>query len=109
MTKDVIELAREAGLSHRNVHSGLEHCNLDDDEDLTPALVKYAALVAARERERVTSAAMESASKAIDAAVSLTIERCAQVGMRVATNGIQVSAAIRAINTEGEGNDPITG
>jgi hypothetical protein len=82
MTKDVIELAREAGLSHRNVHSGLEHCNLDDDEDLTPALVKFADLVAARERERI-----------------------AEMAQCTVWAGREFADRIRALNTEGEGND----
>lgn len=86
MTKDVIELAREAGLSHRNVHSGLEHCNLDDDEDLTPALIKFAALVAARERERCEKAVENSSS-------CFTSDQAYIKKLAV--------AAIRALNTEG--------
>ena len=91
MTKDVIELARETGLSHRNVHSGLEHCNLDDDEDLTPYLVKFAALVAARERERCA-------------------QLCESEWSNIAEKmyGAQLAADIRALNTEGEGNDAST-
>lgn len=98
MTKDVIELAREAGLVERD-HDNIEVITLDD-------LPKLAALLAARERERLTSAAMESASKAIGAAVSMTIERCALVCDEAATRTWQnprvYAAAIRALNTEGE-------
>lgn len=112
MTQDVIELAREAGF-------GMQMALLDDPfaqshaQRLYQQLAKFADLVAARERERLTSAAMESASKAIDAAVSMTIERCARVCDEAATRTWQnprvYAAAIRALNTEGEVHDPITG
>ena len=84
MTRDVIELAREAGLVERD-HDNVEVVTLDD-------LPKLAALVAARERERCA-------------------QLCESEWSNIAEKmyGAQLAAAIRALNTEGEGNDPITG
>lgn len=86
MTKDVIELAREAGF-------GMQMALLDDPfaqshaQRLYQQLAKFAALVAARERERC-----EKAVIALDCA-----HRCGV--------GHEFAAAIRALNTEGEGHD----
>ena len=104
MTKDVIELAREAGLIRKD---------RNPREASMAQIDNFAALVAARERERLTSAAMESASKAIDAAVSMTIERCALVALNqprvwdahAKSPQQRIAAAIRALNTEGDGHD----
>lgn len=93
MTKDVIELAREAGLSYGDgVYLDCEYCAMAEDEDLTPALVKFAALVAARERERCAQLCEEDQSEAME----WTGTSCP---------GNYFAAAIRALNTEGEGND----
>lgn len=106
MTKDVIELAREAGffLYDLTETHGIKTVE-SDAADQWDQLAHFAALVAARERERLTSAAMESASKSIGAAVSMTIERCARVCDEAATRTWQnprvYAAAIRALNTEG--------
>ncbi len=114
MTKDVIELAREAGM---NPNADKGAVNALGSSVPQHWIEHFAALVAARERERLTSAAMESASKAIDAAVSMTIERCANlilatdawrnagwVSTICPTTKQAIDAAIRALNTEGEGN-----
>lgn len=84
MTKDVIELAREAVLVERD-HDNIEVVTLDD-------LPKFAALVAARERERIA-------------------QLCESEWSNIAEKmyGAQLAAAIRALNTEGDVNDPITG
>jgi len=87
MTKDVIELAREAGLPIGKKFSGgkLVEC-------VTLEVQHFAALVAARERERC---AQLCESEWANVAEKMYGEMCA--------------AAIRALNTEGEGNDHITG
>lgn len=109
---DLIERLRassEDGLTPDDAYAAAEALEAQARE--IERLRKDAALVAARERERLTSAAMESASKAIDAAVSMTIERCAQLceAMHEEDRPGDYAYAIRALNTEGEGNDPITG
>jgi hypothetical protein len=84
MTKDVIELAREAGLLPDNSHPAPETHYMARKEK---AVQHFAALVAARERERCA-------------------QLCDQWDL---TPGSRLASAIRALNTEGEGNDPITG
>lgn len=80
MTKDVIELAREAGLVPASLFVGVR-------EWQKTALAKFAALVAARERER-----------------------CAQVceAMHEEDRPGDYAYAIRYLNTEGEGLDATT-
>ena len=88
MTKDVIELAREAGF-------GMQMALLDDPfaqshaQRLYQQLAKLAALVAARERERCEKAVENSSS-------CFTSDQAYIKKLAV--------AAIRALNTEGEGN-----
>jgi hypothetical protein len=84
MTKDVIELAREAGLVERD-HDNIEVVTLDD-------LPKLAALVAARERERCAKAC-----EAVAASWSFH--------MVAPSAAMNCADRIRALNTEGEGND----
>lgn len=78
MTRDdIIKLAREAGFVEE-----FEECANSvwvQDTEITEYIERFAALVAAAEREA-----------------------CAQVAMRVAVNGIETSAAIRAM-----GQDPM--
>ena len=83
MTKDVIELAREAGLVPASLFVGVR-------EWQRTALAKFAALVAARERERCEKAVENSSS-------CFTSDQAYIKKLAV--------AAIRALNTEGEGND----
>lgn len=64
--EDIIRMAREAGL----------------DPDLwnyTDAFERFAALVASAERERLTDAAMKAAEKAVDVAIALEREACAEL------------------------------
>lgn len=92
MTKDVIELAREAGMKFAPAQfSGVLETETDEF-----TVASFAALVAARERERCAN----------------HIEDCeppiAVHGARVEigiTTRIAYANSIRALNTEGEGND----
>ncbi len=86
MTKDVIELAREAGLIPANSHPAPETHYMVRQKK---AVQHFAALVAARERERCA-------------------QLCDSLHYNVDTYGAQCAAAIRALNTEGEGNEPPT-
>jgi hypothetical protein len=65
--EDIIEVASKAGFETKRDMIWV------DQWEITPTLTRFAALVAAAEREA-----------------------CAQVGMLVAKNGIETSAAIRA-------------
>lgn len=89
MTRDVIELAREAGLLPDNSHPAPETHYMARKKK---AVQHFAALVAARERERV---AREFDRRAHPVWGFYDPEEPAQI--------------IRALNTKGEGNDPITG
>ena len=64
---EIIRMAREAGIS--SVWA----------EASTRQLERFAALVAAHEREKCFDAAMKSAEKAVDAAMLLEREACAKV------------------------------
>jgi hypothetical protein len=92
MTKDVIELAREAGLVPASLPVGMR-------EWKKTALAKFADLVAARERERVANLVLTTDTWRNAGWVSTICPITTQA----------IAAAIRALNTEGEGNDPITG
>lgn len=78
MTKDVIELAREAGMKP-NADKGAVNA-LGSSVPLS-WLAHFAALVAARERERI-----------------------AEMAQRTVWAGREFADRIRALNTEGEGN-----
>lgn len=120
MTKDVIELAREAGLSYKGGdYSGLEFCALNGHEDLTPALIKFAALVAARERERLFGKERDGdmrlmmhrwqGGKCWAEAIHFPAEQTrfgpsGVLDRAVVRMSMDIDAAIRAINTQGEGN-----
>jgi hypothetical protein len=80
MTKDVIELAREAGFDVSNT-IGIE------GYDCTDEVTKLVALVAARERERCAQLCEEDQSEAME----WTGTSCP---------GNYFAAAIRALNTE---------
>lgn len=95
MTKDVIELAREAGF-------GMQMALLDDPfaqshaQRLYQQLDHFAALVAARERERI-------ANHIEDCEAPITVHGArVEIGL---TARIAYANSIRALNTEGEGND----
>lgn len=96
MTKDVIELAREAGLLPDNSHPAPETHYMVRKEK---AVQHFAALVAARERERIAQLVMNQKDWRAFGWVSTICPITTQA----------IAAAIRALNTEGEGNDPITG
>lgn len=120
MTRDVIGLAREAGLVERD-HDNIEVVTLDD-------LPKLAALVAAREREALLvemrsgevqlpmqvaarwpsvpgshkyagAGGCQPGSFGADSEDLFTTAQLLDYGDR------RAAAAIRALNTEGEGND----
>ncbi|MFY9460412.1 MAG: hypothetical protein WAP57_11755 [Aquabacterium commune] len=89
MTKDVIELAREAGI-----------CSwVKPPQETVDAWGRFAAIVAARERERVANLVLTTDTWRNAGWVSTICPITTQA----------IAAAIRALNTEGEGNDPITG
>jgi hypothetical protein len=68
MTQDeMIELAKQAGWQYAHGESGFE------------PLWAFAKLVAEKERERLTDAAMKAAEKAVDVAVALEREACAKL------------------------------
>ena len=76
MTKDVIELAREAGLIRKD---------RNPREASMVQIDSFAALVAARERERI-----------------------AEMAQRTVWAGREFADRIRALNTEGDGHDATT-
>lgn len=88
MTKDVIELAREAGMKFVPAQfSGVLETETDEF-----TVASFAALVAARERERVAQ----------------EFDRLAAAAAGTSHNWFeadQPAQIIRALNTEGEGND----
>lgn len=86
MTKDVIELAREAGLLLDNSPPAPETHYMARKEK---SVQRFAALVAARERERI-------AKLIADLAGTSDFDK---------STCDYLAAAIRALNTEGEGND----
>lgn len=88
MTKDVIELAREAGLVPASLPVGMR-------EWKKTALAKFADLVAARERERVANLVLTTDTWRNAGWVSTICPITTQA----------IAAAIRALNTEGEGHD----
>lgn len=89
MTKDVIELAREAGM---NPNADKDAVNALGSSVPQHWLERFAALVAARERERCAQLCEEDQSEAME----WTGTSCP---------GNYFATAIRALNTEGEGND----
>lgn len=97
MTKDVIELAREAGLVERD-HDNIEVVTLDD-------LPKLAALLAARERERCMAACQEVVQQFGGIASGPFVTDFGKhTHQAMAAGASNCIAAIRALNTEGEGN-----
>ena len=74
MTKEeIIEMAKKADLTqHENPHFGTYTAT-------TVSLMRFAKLVAEKEREAFTAHAMTSAEKAIDVAIKLELEACAKM------------------------------
>ena len=71
MTQDeIIRMALEAGVMHPAQQR---------NPDLELALERFAALVAAHEREKCFDAAMKAAEKAVDTAMLLEREACAKL------------------------------
>ena len=94
--KTIIELGNEADLLTWGFVS-LEYEVVSDLE----AVERFAALVRADERERLTDAAMKAAEKAVDTAMALEREACAKVcdeytGQDYDTVSDILAAAIRA-------------
>ena len=87
MTKDVIELAREANCASWSA--------IAREWVVSPALEHFAALVAAREQERIANLVLTTDAWRNAGWVSTICPTTKQA----------IAAAIRALNTEGEGND----
>jgi uncharacterized protein (UPF0305 family) len=89
MTQDeIIEMAKQAGMVVVN-----------DKFSLLPFLEAFAKLVAAKERERLTDAAMKAAEKAVDVAIALEREACAKLCEamnKYMDDGEECASAIRA-------------
>jgi len=91
MTKDVIELAREAGMKFAPAQfSGVLETETDEF-----TVASFAALVAARERERC-------------AQLCETVARSWAFHIAAPSAAKECAAAIRALNTEGEVLDATT-
>lgn len=90
MTQDeIIRMMKEAGFY------------IGKDDEFEPAWERFAALVAAHEREKCFDAAMKAAEKAIDTALLLGREACAKVCERIdslasSNPPVLCAAAIRA-------------
>lgn len=94
MTKYVIELAREAGFPFNKY--GLLQGDCDGEIEADDMFAKFAALVAARERERCANHIEDC-----EAPIAVHGARV-EIGL---TTRIAYANSIRALNTEGEGND----
>ena len=70
----------------------------------TEQLQAFAALVASAERERLTEAAMKAAEKAVDVAMALEREACAQMLEAASKTGkiISCTSAAKAIRARGQ-------
>ena len=78
MTQDeIIELARQAGFFVKDNEAYSP--SVQEDHELTPCLEAFAKLVADKEREQLTDAAMKAAEKAVDLAIALEREACAKI------------------------------
>jgi hypothetical protein len=87
MTRDdIIRMAREAEASFETAES----------------MFKFAALVAAAERERLTAAAFAAAEKAIDAAIAAEREACAKVCDDLVLDQYSASGCAAAIRARGQ-------
>ena len=66
--EDIIRMAEECGVPE-----------FENNESQAENIMRFAALVASAERERLTDAAMKAAEKAVDVAMALEREACAKV------------------------------
>ena len=66
--EDIIRMAEECGIPE-----------FENNESQAENIMRFAALVASAERERLTDAAMKAAEKAVDVAMALEREACAKV------------------------------
>ena len=97
--KDIIRMAREA-----------EHLVIEDYYTNGPVrafseaqLERFAALVASAERERLTEVAMKSAEKAVDVAIALEREACANLCKEMYLSGdMDTGLAEEAIRARGQ-------
>jgi len=86
MTQDeIIEMARQVGLGSMGIQTGFVFFQTGAN-----GLEAFAKLVAAKERERLTDAAMKAAEKAVDVAIALEREVCAKVCGRLADEALVV-------------------
>jgi len=77
MTQDeIIEMAKQAGFFVKDNEAYSP--SVQEDHELTPCLEAFAKLVADKEREQLTDAAMKAAEKAVDVAIKLEREACAK-------------------------------
>jgi hypothetical protein len=97
--EDIVRMAQEA-----------EHLVIEDYYTNGPVrafseaqLERFAALVASAERERLTEAAMKAAEKAVDVAMALEREACAQMLEAASKTGkiISCTTAAKAIRARG--------
>jgi len=85
MTQDeIIEMARQAGFHKYSFESQIEQFN------------RFAKLVAERERERLTDAAMKAAEKAVDLAIALEREACAKLLETTDLGGLKDNPAMQS-------------
>ena len=78
MTQDeIIEMAKQAGFFVKDNEAYSP--SVQEDHELTPYLESFAKLVAEKEREQLTDAAMKAAEKAVDLAIALEREACAKI------------------------------
>ena len=68
----------------------------------TEQLQAFAALVASTERERLTDAAMKAAEKAVDVAIALEREACANLCDRFANRMMSAEECADAIRARGQ-------
>ena len=94
---DIIRIAQDAGLHIATDVNWMPIIGLEYAE-------KFAALVASAERERLTDAAMKAAEKAVDVAMALEREACAQMLEAASKTGkiISCTSAANAIRARGK-------
>jgi len=88
--KTIIEMAREAALQTDSAGVWV------DDGYITNQLERFAELVRANERERLTDAAMKAAGKAVDVAMAIEREAILELVDSYAKNNTDLADAIRA-------------
>ena len=95
MTQDeMIELAKQAGFFVKD--SEAYSPSVQEDHELTPCLEAFAKLVADKEREQLTDAAMKAAEKAVDLAIALEREACAKLLETTDLGGLKDNPAMQS-------------